>query len=1097
MADCNNLAQQIDEIEAKLRQLDEMEATARAILEVDELPDAGKSVARLRTSTGQDVGLSREAWIKQGEADLIGMGTQQVRNLVEMGLRNNEGPRGSSGRMLNYRPSGGIDYSKIEPSPENVLQLTEWLGLQRADTPRGVELKQTFSQTVAMQSLMRAAQEYGGDVRELAAALGRKVKGVEKLPQTVVQAAKARWDSVSQYADKLEEVSNAMEVGALTDELRQEMGNAAKWTRHFELVDAGLRRRVGQAMRGLRFDITDTGFELISPDANWANLTMADIKGETLLGQALEHVEKGDFLKLRQLAAVVRTNNLTRTSLNSSRLMSQVALLNNFRRNNMLLSPGTWLARNPVSGALVSFYYGLEDIVEGGFRAGMVGGLRAAAFANRASLDAWQMAWKNAATYLGTGKARMGLDNAMEIAPDLIQNEKQQILDALTTGFALLQDFSYWRNTAGAGPAVTLMNVLNAATSLTLGKLGERFLGGWNGGYLPAFRLLGAGDEAIRSMAYAWKVNHEAYLRAFEEAKGVVDEATGRQVGSDWVANRAEQMAEGSMFDGYMSAEDLVAFRRERGIPMGDELPDDTLRLQAFNDLKGVPRADTELGAMGLKRAANVTFTNTIKDPIIQGLGLTRQNALVAWQLPFFKTPITSLLWSIDRTVVPSVVKALGAQMENATPEVLAQARAQAIVSLGFFTVGSAMIASGGFTGGGPSDPEEYARWRRLNTPYSFQLNGQVIPAARFRFGGIDPIDILGLYADIQQLVLEEGISDGDGTKALQGLTMALARMLNNKASLLNTTTVLNAMTQPDRADMADILATQMGGIMPLSGLLSMVARAGRGALEATDRRRFLTKEEKKALEMDPIYVDHIAPVMEFLQKVGEKVARPIPGLNQVLKAPTRIDWLMSEVKRPFGVPAEAVVPFMPVIQPQDSLYRWLADAGITSKPRPDGRVALPSPGGEGDVGLTMTNDEETFYRIQMGTIKAQIPAAQMLGREPYIPIDGFIQGRDMVAALRALKNDPSYQQLVSTDPMGPDKRVNKAKFTERKETELYQPIQDIINYYDKAALIQLLTNEDPVAQGFAKRYGAMVRSRSTQLQERMEALSVLGVGRQ
>ena len=30
MADCNNLAQQIDEIEAKLRQLDEMEATARA-----------------------------------------------------------------------------------------------------------------------------------------------------------------------------------------------------------------------------------------------------------------------------------------------------------------------------------------------------------------------------------------------------------------------------------------------------------------------------------------------------------------------------------------------------------------------------------------------------------------------------------------------------------------------------------------------------------------------------------------------------------------------------------------------------------------------------------------------------------------------------------------------------------------------------------------------------------------------------------------------------------------------------------------------------------------------------------------------------------
>jgi hypothetical protein len=185
------------------------------------------------------------------------------------------------------------------------------------------------------------------------------------------------------------------------------------------------------------------------------------------------------------------------------------------------------------------------------------------------------------------------------------------------------------------------------------------------------------------------------------------------------------------------------------------------------------------------------------------------------------------------------------------------------------------------------------------------------------------------------------------------------------------------------------------------------------------------------------------------------------------------------------------------VIQPQDDLYQWLSDAGVTSKPRPDGRVALPSPGGEGDVGLTLTNDEETFYRVQMRTIKADIPAAQMLGREPYIPIDGFIQGKDMMGALRALKNTAGYRQLIAADPMGPDKRANKAKFSERRQTELYRPIQDIINYYDRAALIQLLTNPDPVAQGFAERYGAMVKYRSTQLQNRMEALSVLGVGRQ
>ena len=1095
MADCNNLAQQIDEIEAKLRQLDEMEATAKAIIEADALPAAGKSVARLRTYTGEAVGVSNEAWIKQGESDLIAKGSKAVRDLVEMGFRGNEGPRGSSGRMVNYRQYG-VDYSELSPEEENITALLEVMGLKRANTKKGIELKRPFSESVAMQGLMRMARETGGDARELAAALGRRFRGIDSLPTAVVQAAKARWDSVSQYADKLEEVAGAMEAGALTDQLRLQLGHSAQWAHFFENLDAAVRRRIGQSLRGLQFGLDGTSFELINPDADWARLTIEDIKGETLLGQTLEHVEKGDALKLRQLAAVVRTNNIARTSMNGWRIWPQIHLLNNFRRNNMLLSPGTWLARNPVSGALVAFHHGIEDVIEGGLRAGVMGGFKAAAFANRATLDAWQMAWKNAVTYLGSGKAVMGLDNAMEIAPDLIQNERQQIVDALTTGFDLLKDPSYWRNTVGAGPAVTLMNVFNAATSLTLGNLGEKLLG-WNGGYLPAFRLLGAGDEAVRTMAYAWKVNHEAYLRAFEEGKGVVDEATGLKAGSDWVANRVERMVEDSLFSGYMSQEDLVKFRRERGIPLGDELPDDVLRLQAFNDLKGVPRADTELGAIGLNRAANVTFTNTIKDPIIQGLGLTRTNALVAWQLPFFKTPLNSLLWSIDRTVVPSVVKAVGAQMENASPEVLAQARAQAVFSLGFLTIGSALIASGGFVGGGPSDPEDYARWRRLNTPYSFQLFGKTIPAARFRFGGIDPVDILGLYADLQQLVWEEGISDGDFQQATVGLAIALARMANNKASLLNTTTVLNAITQPDRADTADILSTQMGGIIPLSGLLSMAARAGREPLAATDKRRFLTADEKKALEMDPIYADNIAPVVEFLQKVGEKWARPIPGLNQVLKAPERFDWLGSEIKRPFGIPAEAVIPFMPVIQPQDSLYQWLLDAGVTTKPNPKGEVALPSPGGEGDVGLTMTHEEERFYRVQMRTIKAELPAAQMLGKEPAIPIDGFIQGRDMRSALRALKNNPGYQRLLATDPMGPDQRVNKAKFSIRKDSELYQPIQDIINYYNKAALIQLLTNADPVAQGFAKRYGAMVKYRSGQLKTRMEELSGLGVGRQ
>lgn len=832
----------------------------------------------------------------------------------------------------------------------------------------------------------------------------------------------------------------------------------------------------------------------------WAKLTLEDIKGETLAAQVLEHVEKGDSLKLRQLAAAVRTNNITRTSINGSRFMSQVHLLNNFRRNNMLLSPATWLYRNPLSGGLVSLHYGFEDLFEGAFRTGVFGGVRAWAHANRAGLNAWQMAWKNATTYLGNGSPVMGLRNSMEVSPDLVARERQTVIDALTTSWEIFKSPSYHGRYPGVGFAVTLMNMFNAAISLGLGRLGEVF--GWSGGYLPAFRLLGAGDEAVRSLAYAWKVDHEAYLRAY-------DELGPKKVSSGEVAKRAEEMAERSLFSGHMTSDELAVFRREHNI--SDEISNDELNLRYFNNLKGMPRPETDLGAIGLNRAADATFTNVIKDPIIQGLTLTRQNALVAWQLPFFKTPLNSLLWSLDRTIVPSVLKPLRKQMANASKEELAQARAQAIVSIGFLGTAMALISSGGFVGGGPRDPQAYERWARVNRPYSFRINGQWIPASRFRtsfgFGGIDPVDILGLYADAWQLSVEELITYQDLNEAGIGLASALSRMMNNKASLLNTTTMLNAMTQPDRADMARLLATSMGGILPLSGLSGAVARMERGPHERMDRRRPISADEKKALGQDPIYADHIAPLLEFLQRAGESWARSTPGLNRVLEAPTRRDWLGSEIKRPFGIPAEAVFPFMPVIQPKDPLYQWLFDAGVTTKPRPDNTVALDGFEGRDDqVKLTMTNDEEVLYRETMRNYVADLSITEMLEGDPCasryargdycIPVDQFLQGRTMREALRALMETPAYYDLVSIYPGGPDQRVNKARWSARKGTQLYEPIQDIINYYDRAAIKELTWGEAPVSQGFRKRYLAMVSYRAKEAQRHLEGLSALGVQR-
>lgn len=1100
MTDCNDLGKQLDALEERLQQLDEADAADRAILETEDLPAAGPTKRVLTDWKGRRIGVSDEAWIKQSEQDMVAMGSDQVRRLVEHGIGTGEGPRGESGRMINYG-RWFPNLAELPPSDENIAALLEVMGLERSATPKGVALKRKFTATVAGNALVRAMREAGADATGTFQYLSAKLKGIDKLPESLVMVAKARWDSVTQYAAKLEEASNAMALGALTDDMRIELGYAAQWAHVFEQLDAAARRRVGQALRGLQYDFNDAGFELFGPDTNVLRLTIEDIRGETLVGQVMEHIDRGDVLKLRQLAAAARVNSITRTSINDSRFMTQVHLLNSFRRNNMLTSPTTWLVRNPMSGVGVAFYRGAEDLVEGSIRVGFREGMKAAFYTNRRVLDNINIVYKNAMTYLGTGRAKMGLENAVEMSTEQLQRERELIDAALLNGVDNLKDPKYFLEAPFMGHAVTFTNVLNAAFSKVLGTLGERYLG-WNGGYLPSFRLLNAGDEAVKSLAFLGKVNHEAYIRAAEEAKTVVDEATGRRVGSAWIEARADEMAEKALFSGVMTDEDLVKLRRERGLGPGNELPDDELRLMAFNELNGVPNVADELGAIGMQRAEEVTFTQTIKDPIIQGLGVTRQNALVAWQLPFFKQPMGSLLFLMDRTIVPSLLKAIRTTPQNATAQQIAQARAQAIVSGAVLTIAAGAISNKLYVGGGPYDPKENEDWRRYNTPYSFQFGGRTIPASRFSTAGIDPIDLLGLYADLQQGVHEGLIDETSSMQMTKYLAIAFARLLNNKASLLNTTTVLNAITQPDRADMIDVLASTMGGLFPMAGLSGRIAAMGRGPREGMDRRRFMTAEERKAMGDSEALV-----VRDFLQAVAEKTARPYLGANQIFRAPVRRDWLGAKAERPFGIPLDAVVPFMPIVQRQDPLWIWLSEAGLSIKPRPDNEVGT-------DAGLetsmTMLNDEEAFYREQMFTIRGEKPFEQVVGRQSVVkpfgvpeafPIDQFVVGRTMPEALNALRTNAAYRAWIDKDPEGADKRVARIGWNREKRmsSQAIKPIQDIIAYYDTLALVELMNvgNPHPAVQGFTKRYEALVRFRSEQLEKRQEALSVLGWTRQ
>lgn len=1118
MANCDDLNQQLAEIDAQLAELDRLEGLAKARISNRAKLGTGKALYNLRGLNGERIAASREYWEKTSEQMLLDKGEGIYDELARMGFNEGKGPRGDAGRMINYgleqKRQYTLDYDQLEPSDQNAYAVLEMLGIERRSTKEGQKLMVRFTQEKAIQALQSMVRQGPVPVSGLAKEFSNRFRAMRDLPRNVVRLAQARWESASQFANVLEEAADSLDViGEVTPELRARLGASATWASYFENMDAVVRRKIGQSLRAMRFDLLNQGEMLIDFDDEWSQLTLSDVKGGTLLQQVLEDVEKGDKLRLRRLAAAARTSPLNNVSINDKGFLAQLALLNNFRRSNMLTSVKSWLGRNPASGLLVGIWHGAEDVVAGSFRVGVWDGMKAAAFASRAAVDASAIATRNALTFLGSGKATIGnnIENTFETAASLVQREAQFVDDALTRSIEALQ------NPANYGNPVVLLNLLNASFSKVLGRwvfptTGEGLARATqvfgkqvapelkdffdNGGYMPAFRLLGAADEAVRSLAFAWKTNHEAFIRAVENApKGTA---------GDVIARQADEAASKALYSGFMTDDELRQFRFAKGLTADGDLDDDTLRLVAFNELNGMPRVTNDLedlGTMGVQRAADITFTQTIKDPIIQGIGVARKNALVAWELPFFRTPMNSLLWTMDRSPYGMVQKAL--QLQKLDPEKvsaakLAETKAQLVVSLAFFTMASAAILNGTFESGGPRDPQEWARWRRNHTPYSWNLGFMKIDAARFSMAGIDPMDLLGLYADLHQLVWVDGISQGQFDEATQGLAVAFSRLLENKASLKSVTTILSAFTEPDRTDIADVLAAQMGGLLPLSGIAGNLAQAGRDPAMSRAKRRMMTPDELKALEADPLWAA-VYPVLTVIQDAAERVARQYPGLNQIVKMPEDYDWIGWKVRRPFGVPLEAFLPYMPVILPNDPLAKWLEQTGFTTKPNADGKLKLPSSNDDGAaVELTMMPEEERKYRSAMRDLVGSADVESILGKTPDWDITRYVNGNNLMGALRALKNDPAYQQVLEAVPAGPfnpDKRKSPGMtMTGRRGTELYRPVQDIIDYYDKRAQIQLITGEDEVSQGFLKRYQGLVRVQTERILELNNALSPLGL---
>ena len=1089
MTSCNDLGQEIKDLQD---QLEALRSTRRGLEAQADLADGqpAKKARVLRTYTGDEVTVDPGKWVTAAEMDAMRMGDETVRQMVSAGFDGKQVPNGRTGRMINY--------SQIDPSEGNIAALLEVMGLKRSESAKGVELKRPFTNQAAAKALMEMAQKAGADPREVAKALQGRVRGIDNLPSAVYAAAKARWDSATQYTDVLEEMADAMEGGYLTADLKHQAGNAAKWAHFYEQLDAQVRTRVGQALKSMQFK-QDAEITLVDVSKDIQDLTLNEITGNSLVGDMLKLVSEGNAKGLRQMAAAKRADQAL--GINQKGFFRDLSLLNSLRRANLLSSFSTWVVRNPLSGALVQGVYMAEDMVSGslrmaaknGLKTGVGDELKAAGFAGRAFVDAFSMSWGNFSEALVSGKTTVARDSLKYVeSADELRSSKAIVNAAFDAAW---EDITSWK---GVVNPLSLLNFINGGFWKVFGGGVERLTGS-DGGYMAPFRILNATDEFMQTQAFAWKSSHEAFVRAAEE---------GRAAGKDvtWIERRADELASSAMFDGVFTDDDLVQFKKARNYEFanyGDELSNDELRAMLYNQLKGVPNTESELGRLSLERAQNTTFTGEVKGmaaPFVNGVQQMRSNPLMAWALPFWKVPINGIGWVLNREVITAIPKQLlmeGQQLASKGQkfgvEEMADARARTAVAVALAGMTHVMWENGFFTDGGSFDVRQRERERRNWKPYSFSLAGTMFEATKFQGSSIDVIDLMGLHADVLRAYHDGILTWKDGETSMVPILMAYANLIKNKAALKNISGIMNWAQDPQRYDFGRVLGDQMGGLLPLSGFGGTVSRSFSDPEEKMATRRMLSANEVAALKNDPNY-RLIQPVINMLQTAGDAFVKGNSGILGGL-LPREKDWLGNSIQRPLGLPVDLTVPFMPVIKPQDPLFQWLEKHGFGDKPRPDGTFEM------GGAKVQMTNEEEDFYREQMRTVKGDIPPESIgVSAGRLLPIAPYVQGNDLQGALRALMRDPRYNELLN-DPTGgvsPSLSVQKGKsLAQRAKSgggDLYKPMDDIINYYDRLALMGLMQQPQ---FSFIERYRGVLRQKQQGMQQYAESINGMGVGRQ
>lgn len=212
--------------------------------------------------------------------------------------------------------------------------------------------------------------------------------------------------------------------------------------------------------------------------------------------------------------------------------------------------------------------------------------------------------------------------------------------------------------------------------------------------------------------------------------------------------------------------------------------------------------------ADALKQAethAKYTTLQTDLDRLGKDLSGIRNNAIMRFFVPFFKTPYNATKYAlVERTPLGLMSKEISDTIErgkapNATiEERVAGQKAQTRMAMGSMTMVAvaSLAAMGHITGNGPADPELRdtmirSGWR----PYSIKIGDKY-----YSYQGAEPFSsVISLAADGAEVMFNKSLDDEDGEKVALALTVMMANQVTDKTFMQGFSTFVNTLSDPTR----------------------------------------------------------------------------------------------------------------------------------------------------------------------------------------------------------------------------------------------------------------------------------------------------------